>query len=385
MATIKKRGDSYLIRVYYQNKEYSTTFKPEASLTEKQKEKAVNKFALNYEDKIKNGSMSLPSKITLSDFCDTYLKLVKESLSPVTYKSYEETIKNYIKPALGHIKIQNLNSVHIQLFVKEISRPGAQQNSKKKNLSTASIRRTYSILRSILAKANKLGLIDSNPANGDKIELPRLKNKIPDAITKSELNNIVEALSNEPLQYRALLYLAIVSGCRRGELLGLKWSDIDFENHTIHISRSLYKISKEKIKTKEPKTGASERKIVITDNCISLLRQHKYEQNLIRFQLGERWNGDDFVFTQWDGQPMHPSTPTHWFPDFLERNNLPRHTFHSLRHTSATLLLSSGTNIKNVASRLGHTQLSTTNRYLHAVEEIDVLAAKTFDEIIKKA
>ena len=99
--------------------------------------------------------------------------------------------------------------------------------------------------------------------------------------------------------------------------------------------------------------------------------------------MGDKWQGDEWIFIQADGKPMYPSTPTLQFSRFLKRHNLEHRKFHALRHTSATLLLSSGTNIKNVAARLGHAQLKTTNRYVHAVEQAEREAANTFETLLK--
>ena len=114
-----------------------------------------------------------------------------------------------------------------------------------------------------------------------------------------------------------------------------------------------------------------------------MLRQHRAEQLQTQLLLGDQWQGDEWIFTQADGKPMYPSTPTLQFSRFLQRHDLEHKKFHALRHTSATLLLSNGTNIKNVASRLGHTQLKTTNRYVHAVEQAEREAANTFEALLK--
>ena len=99
-------------------------------------------------------------------------------------------------------------------------------------------------------------------------------------------------------------------------------------------------------------------------------------------RLGDQWQGEGYLFTQWNGKQMNPQTPTRQFAKFLDRHGIPHRKFHALRHTSATLLLANGTNIKTVASRLGHTQLSTTNRYVHALRDADEAAAQTFADLV---
>ena len=174
----------------------------------------------------------------------------------------------------------------------------------------------------------------------------------------------------------------IHSGCRRGELVGLKWSDINFNTGVLTVSRSNYKLTGEKeIKSKPTKTGKS-REIILPPYVLKMLRLYRTEQMKTRLLIGDKWQGDEWIFIQADGKPMYPTTPTLQFSRFLKRAGLPHRKFHALRHTSATLLLANGTNIKNVASRLGHAQLKTTNRYVHAVEEADRQAANTLETIL---
>ena len=164
--------------------------------------------------------------------------------------------------------------------------------------------------------------------------------------------------------------------------MGLKWSDIDFTTGILTVSRSNYKLTGDpEIHSKSTKTGRS-RQLVLPSYCIRMLKEYRVEQNKYRLSLGDAWHGDEWIFIQADGKPMYPTTPTLWFSKFQERHHLPHRKFHSLRHTSATLLLTNGTNIKNVSARLGHTQLKTTNRYVHAISEAEHQAAHTLELIL---
>lgn len=184
------------------------------------------------------------------------------------------------------------------------------------------------------------------------------------------------------MQYKLLIHLALNTGCRRGELVGLKWSDINFKTGIMTVSRSNYKLTGDtEIKSKATKTGKS-RTIMLPPYMLTMLKQFRVEQAQHQLLLGDCWHGDNWIFTQADGKPMYPTTPTQWLSKFLKRNGLEHKKFHALRHTSATLLLSNGTNIKNVASRLGHAQLKTTNRYVHAVEQAEKEATNTFETLL---
>ena len=172
---------------------------------------------------------------------------------------------------------------------------------------------------------------------------------------------------------------------RRGEIVGLKWSDIDFENQSLSIKRSIYKPKDGKALEKEPKSKSSIRTISLPEHLIKTLLEYKLHQDRHISFMGEAWNKLDYVFTEEDGLVMNPQTPTRQFSNFLKRHNIRHLKFHGLRHTSATMLLANGCDIKTVSSRLGHADLETTGIYLHALESTDRKAAKTFDAFISNA
>lgn len=311
-----------------------------------------------------------------------YLENAQNKLSPLCYEQYNRVFNHYIIPMLGHLKLKDIRPVHIQRFVNQLENLNKNQNEDKGKLSSATVRRYYTILQSVLHSAYKLGLIGSNPADSDRITLPKLEEQKTDIFTTEELNNMLDCLESEPLQFKVLVHLALNTGCRRGELVGLKWSDVNFNTGVLTVSRSNYKLTGDtEIRSKSTKTGKS-RQIMLPPYCIAMLRKYRASQAEYRFSLGDKWQGDEWVFIQADGKPMYPSTPTLQFSKFLKRYDLPHMKFHALRHTSATLLLSNGTNIKNVASRLGHAQLKTTDRYVHAIAEAEKQAADTFENIL---
>lgn len=383
MATITKRNNTYKITVSCgrtsdgkQIRRY-LTYIPEKGMTERQIEKEVQRRAILFEEQCKNGQAVADGRIKLDEYIPIYLGNAKMVLSPQVLKDYTAALKKYVVPTLGHLKIKDIKPLHVQQFVNQLQEVKTARTPTGK-LSPSSIRRYYTALQSVLHSAYKLDLIPFNPADSDRITLPKIEEQKTEIFTPEEISDILEYLESEPLQFKTLIHLALNTGCRRGELVGLKWSDIDFKTGVITIQRSNYKLPKEPIKSKVPKTGHT-RRVTVPPHCIKLLRTYRAEQAQYRFSLGDKWQGDNWVFIQADGAPMYPSSPTLMFDKFLKRHNLKHRKFHALRHTSATLLLSTGTNIKNVASRLGHTQLKTTNRYVHAVEQADKEAANTFE------
>lgn len=388
MATIEKRNNSYRITVacgYDVNGKQirrRMTYTPEKGMTAKQIEKEVQRQAVLFEEQCNKGTVSADNRLKLADYIPMYLENAKNTLSPVVYEQYNRIFNIYVIPMLGHFKLKDIKPLHVQKFVNALENLEERTDGTPCNLSPSTVRRYYTALQSVLHSAYKLGIIGINPADSDRITLPKLAEQETDIFTTEDLNNMLTCLDDEPLQFQLLIHLALNTGCRRGELTGLKWSDIDYSTGIITVSRSNYKLTGDpEIKSKSTKTGKS-RKVMIPPYCLDMLRKYKAQQAELQLSLGDMWNGDNWIFIQADGKPMYPTTPTLQFTKFLKRNNLPHMKFHALRHTSATLLLSNGTNIKNVAARLGHAQLKTTNRYVHAVEEAEKKAANTLEALL---
>lgn len=194
---------------------------------------------------------------------------------------------------------------------------------------------------------------------------------------------MLRLLKKEKLKYQTLVYLAISSGARQGEIMGLEWHHVDFDRNTIKIEQSSQYLPGKGIFTKEPKNEASKRTISMPANVIELLRAYRSEWLKHRLRLGDLWLGSERIFTTWEGKPGYPKWPGQWFRKFLGRNNLPHVPFHSLRHLSATLLIKEGVPLKNISKRLGHTVTGTTaDIYSHALESVDRVAADKFEKML---
>ncbi len=395
MANITPRRDkngnitSFTIRVYHgydssgrRLKPFTTSFKPEKEMTAKQAEKAAQKFADNFEEECLHFGEA-NSSMRLSDFVPKYLEITKSTLAPTTHEYYKRIIGDLIEPSLGHLKLRDITPSHIQRFVNELSNApkenrSGQPNEQGERLSASSIRRYLTVVQSIFKQAVKLGLISDSPAKVERLTLPKAQAPKIEIFTKQEAPQMLEALEGEDLQFQTLVQLAIFTGARRGELTALKFSDIDFEQRKITIERAAYKIKGQPLATKPPKDYET-RTVTINESCVELLKMLKAEKLEQAQQIGSQWIEGNWVFTQWNGEMMNPMTPTKQFSKFLKRNGLKHRKFHSLRHTSATLLLYAGVNIKQVQGRLGHGDIETTNKYLHLIEEADVEAVNKLD------
>lgn len=386
---------SYTIRVYrgYDSsgkrlKPYTITYKPDSGMTPKQVEKELNRRAIQFEDECKTGLVGTAANLKLSDFAPIYLSSMQEKLSPTVYGSYMRILDTLILPALGHIKLTELKPVHVQQFIKQLSnmpklkRNGEPETSGEK-LSPATVRRKLAVLQSMLTLATKLGYISTNPADAKRLTLPKMARPEIEIFTRQQASYILQCLKDESLQFQTMIQLAIFTGAREGELVGLKFSDINFTTRKMTISRSAYKLKGEPVKTKPPKSGKA-RTVTLNASCIELLQKLSQQHQLEEMRLGTAWNGDDWVFTQWDGSIMHTQTPSRQFDKFLKRHNIPHRKFHSLRHTSATLLLYNGTDLKTVQERLGHADFTTTNKYLHLVEQADADAVDSLEALLQK-
>ncbi len=356
----------------------SETIQNITGITSRQLLTSIERFT----DKISMGDYN--GNITLTDFIPIYLETAKNILSPLTYQYYKNNIDRLIIPELGNIKLKDITSAHIQEFVNKLSvLPKKTQNNKDSNevISSSSVRRYITVLQSIFKQAVKQNLICENPASMSHITVPKINPVKVEIFTRQEAAEMLHCLKQENLQFQTLIQLAVFTGARRGELVGLKFSDIDFEQHKLTIERSAYKIVGQPLAVKPPKDYEI-RTIALNNTCCELLKMLQKEKETERQLLGNAWIDEDWVFTQWNGAMMNPMTPTKQFSKFLSKHGLKHRRFHSLRHTSATLLLYAGVDINNVKGRLGHGDIKTTSKYLHMLEEADAEAAYKLENLL---
>lgn len=389
-----KNGEtiSYTIRVYrgYDSsgkrlKPFTTSYKPERGMTAKQIERELNRQAVQFEEKCKNGGAA-NSTMKLEEFCGIYLDIMKPLLSPATAAFYKQQIDGYIIPALGHLKLKDIKTAHVQAYIQQLvalpkaTRAGERNGSE--TIALATVRRYLTVLQSIFKHAVKLGIIPETPAKAEKLTLPKAQAPKIEIFSKSEAAEMLAYLENEPLEFQTLIQLAIFTGARRGELVALKFSDVDFEQSKITIERAAVRLKGKPVQIKPPK-DYEVRTVTVNRECLDLIERLREEKAQQAARIGTQWHiGGDWLFTKWNGEIMNPQTPTKQFDKFLKKNGLRHRKFHSLRHTSATLLLYGGINVKQVQTRLGHGDIETTNKYLHVLEEADVEAANVLGAML---
>ena len=283
-----------------------------------------------------------------------------------------DTLRSAIRGGNVTWKSASKISQALNLPVKDVF---TEQPNPKSVLSTKTQKNYLGFLSGVFQYAISCNMIAKNPCKGVHVIITTSKER--DVYTLEEAQEFLEHLENAQMKYKVFFTLAIFGGFRRGEILGLEWSDVDFDEHTISINRtSLY--TKEKgVFTSTPKTKSSERTLKLPEEIFVTLREFQKEQAKQRLLVGDRWQDTDRLFTQWDGSPMGPDTVRHWLTKFCEEEGLRYVSVHSFRHLNASLLISNGADVKTVSAALGHAQPTTTmNIYAHSFAEVQARASE---------
>ena len=248
------------------------------------------------------------------------------------------------------------------------------------SLSAKTIKEYHRFIRVVLGQAEREMLVPYNAAA--KATPPKSKSPEPNFFPPHEIAEILAALESEPLKWRTITHLLLVTGCRRGEIMGLKWSKIDLDERRIKIDSNLL-YSKERGVYEGPTKTENIRFLQIPEETIALLKQYHTEQESMKIANGDRWNDLDFVFTQDDGRPMNPSSITAWLTGFSKRHGLRHINPHAFRHSVASILIANGTDVVTVSKQLGHTKPGTTdNFYAHLIEEEKSKASECIADVM---
>ncbi|MBC3887262.1 tyrosine-type recombinase/integrase [Acetobacterium paludosum] len=426
---------------------HTMTYKPSEDLSPAKLKKELDKVALDFEEKCNLGYVMDSNIKLIDFIEIWFKNYVgNKNLSPVTVRGYQnESIK--IIEDLGNIKMGKITAKHIQDFYAKVKgstgvRGGekfkvtpeyleAVDKIKQKDLSDKAginddaLRRlkkggntTYEIackvadaigkdfdtlflstnpqrevsnetvlhyhklLNNIMNTAVKWGVIPFNPIE-KRVELPKSDRKEPAYMDDKEALEFLELLEEEPIKYKLALNLLIFSGLRRGEIGGLKWPDINFDDKIITVKRALKYIPGVGLFEGEPKTFKSKRSIKLPDFIFDLFKAYRVWQLEERIKVGDRWIDHDYIFTRWNGEPMSLDTIGGFLKKFTDKHGLKPVHLHSLRHTNASILIASGVDLKTVSTRLGHSNLSTTgNIYAHVINSADAKASDALDNIL---
>ena len=329
---------------------------------------------------------------TVSQFLDDWLPSVRDTIAASTYAGYEQLIRLHIKPSLGRIQLSKLTPQDVQAWMTTKRRQPRlspySQNTDLPPLSARTIQYAHAVLRHALATAVDWDLIPRNAASAAKP--PRVTREPVEPLTPNQAVQLLSAAEEAGDRLVNLYAVAMAEGLRQGELLGLKWPDVDAAAGQLRIVRTLQVVSSKPAFT-EPKTHRSRRAIQLSQTGIQALRAQRKLQQRERDIAGNHWQRDvatdfrDLVFTNSRGGPLDGTAVTKAFQRRLADTGLPKQRFHDLRHATATFLLAQGVPMKVVSEKLGHAQIGITmNLYTHVTLAMQQEAADRMDQVLRK-
>ena len=412
---------------------------PRHGMTERQMQKEATAYAFKFEEQINNGYI-LDNNQPFFQYAQYVLQVKEtEGVRPSTLDRYIELLVR-INQKIGHLEIGKIRPQHLNAFYTDLKENGYRLDSEravakralkitmsemelpktrlakmagvaastitnatrgdpikvevamkiakaldaefdemfklnenKVLLSDKTILEHHRLISTILAQAEKEMLIMYNPAA--KASPPRPKAGKPDYYQPDEIEEIINALETAPLKWKAITYLLMDTGARRGEILGLKPENVNYEEGFIIIDHALLYTKSKGVYEGETKNGKA-RAVMLAPQSLKLLRQWKIEQQKMKLVQGDRWIDSGYIFTQDDGDRLHPDSITDWLSNFSEKNNLPHIHPHAFRHTAASMMIANGVDLVTTANELGHANATTTAMiYAHQISIAKINAA----------
>lgn len=329
------------------------------------------------------------STATVGDYLTEWLGQCSVRVKPTTHSGYEQVIRDYVRPHIGTRRLQDLRPVHLtNLYTMLLERGGRGQRKGRRGtpapqparkLSAKTVSNVHLVLSKALNDAVEDGLLATNPAAKARPASSRVRGREVRAWTAEELTEFLAFSSDD--RYYAAWHLAASTGMRRGELLGLRWMDVENRAQVLAVRKTLVLVGS----TPTPGTPKNHeaRAINLDPDTLSVLRRHHKNQMKDRLAWGEGYIDSDLVFTREDGRYVHPDRLSQMFDRLVRKSGLRRITLHDLRHTHATLLLKEGVPVKVVSERLGHADPAFTMRtYQHVLPGMQADAAARFARIL---
>jgi integrase len=343
--------------------------------TKRDAERALREVLTSLEQ----GSYVKPNKITLGELLRKWLReYASMNTTDRTQESYTSIIERHLIPDLGKISLIDLQAQNIQgYYAKKLSEGRADG---KGGLSARSVLYHHRILSKALDYAVKMGMVVRNVVK--VVEPPRVARVAMQTLSAEEVSRFLDVARDTDyyVYFATLLY----TGLRRGELLALRWRNLDLGSGKLSVIETAYKLGNGEYRIKEPKTPQSRRTVILPPSLVELLKVYRFDQELLRIQMGISLNADDFVFIRLDGSPINPSAITLAFRRIIKKAGLKGIRIHDLRHTHATLMLKAGIHPKVVSERLGHANIGITlDIYSHVLPGLQEAAAEKFDRIFE--
>jgi integrase len=318
-------------------------------------------------------------KQTVAEFLTRWLdESVKPGVRATTYQVYYQHIRLYFGPRLGGLELAKLSPQHVQDFI----------NWMLKSVSPSTVRLSLDILRHALDQAMRWDLVARNVAK--LVDAPRQQRREMTALTPEQARILLDAAKGERLE--ALYSVALAMGLRKGEALGLRWVDVDFDRRQLSIRQTLQRMGGKRfgesgtgrLVFQEPKTDRSRRTLHLPESIITALRRHRTAQLQERLLAGSRWVDHGLVFPTTIGTPLEPRSAVSDFKRILAKAGLPASVrFHDLRHSAASLLLAQGVELRAIMHLLGHSSIAlTANVYTHLLPSMKQDMADKMDQLL---
>ena len=316
-------------------------------------------------------SVAEPTRQFVRDFLGEWLETRRSQIRATTWAHYEKYLKNHIIPSLGHHRLNQLQPQHVQRFYQEKVDSG---------LSPTSVRHFHVILHRALKQAFRWGLVTRNVA--DLVDPPRRAHVEMQVLNGDQIKALLEVTQGTRLY--ALWVLAVTTGMRRGELLALRWKDVDLATASLSVVATLQEVRHRQFMLAEPKSQRSRRRIALSSLAVEALRQRRLAQREEQVLAGTAWRENDLVFSNALGDFLDANNVVNrTFRPLLQQAGLPKIRFHDLRHSAATLMLSQGVHPKIASEMLGHATVAITlDLYSHVTETMQRDVASAMDRLL---
>ncbi|MFC5532249.1 tyrosine-type recombinase/integrase [Cohnella yongneupensis] len=409
MANIRQRGTNTWEFTVSMGKgpdnKYERRYKT-VEVTEKMSPKKLQEYLdfeyAKFKQELETGEYITPGRKTFAEFIVTWRdSYAVSNLSPTTLSVYNGHIESRLIPKFGHMRLEQIKPGLILEFLKELEQPGARKGKDDGVLDFGTIGYIYRVLKNILTRAEEWRMIASNPMSGIKKPAPdatskKLKQaaqkKNPQYYNEEEAQTVVDALYNETRKWRLFILGSMIGGFRRGELVGLEWSHVSFEDSSVTIENNIPLTQDGQAIEKDPKSLSSIRTVDMPAWYMDELQLFNEEWEQEKGDLKDMWEGEDrrFVFHNGTGKPYYYKHPSRWWERFCERRGIRYIKFHGLRHSMGTLLIEDETEgqidplLMAIQKRLGHSRLSTTTDiYVHVTKKVKSRTTGKFDKFAR--
>ncbi len=370
-GSLKKRSENSWTIVLYLGRDATTGKKKYSWRTVHGNKKDAERELNRLLHELDTGAYMEPSRLRVGEYLDKWLRdYAATNVSGKTYERYEDIVRNHLKPALGHHLLTKLQPLHVQAHYSESLKSG-RKDGREGGLSAQTIVHHHGVLREALNRAVKWGLVARNVA--DAVEPPRPEKQEMVAIDEAQTVWLIEASQTTRLYIPILL--AVTTGMRRGEILALRWQDVELQHGFLTVRRSLQQTRAGGLKFKQTK-GKRPRPISIPQLLTDALAEHQAKQNARKAALDSGYQDQDLVCCSPAGAIWKPSAFTSAYRDLLRRRKIRNIRFHDLRHSHASQLLRAGINPKVISERLGHSKVAfTLDVYSHLLPGMQEEAA----------